>query len=78
MPVPQVNEVVLCGKISIARGGETGAESAEGSGRRAGPAPSPGPVSGSGASGRTALALERWAESLRGLNANVVAKVSYR
>lgn len=73
-----MNEVVLCGKISIARGGETDAELAEGLGRGAGPGTGAGPVSGSGASARTALALERWAESLRALNANVVAKVNYR
>lgn len=69
----QVNEVVLCGKISIARGGGAGAGAA-------GAAAGPGRESGcrSGSSSRAALALERWAEALRALSANVVAKASYR
>ncbi|CAN0150408.1 unnamed protein product, partial [Hapterophycus canaliculatus] len=74
--IDQVNQVVLCGKIAVARGGGGGADdsSVAVSGRG-------GSGVGTGAGGappRTALALERWAEALRTLNANVVAKVNHR
>ncbi|CAM9094694.1 unnamed protein product [Pylaiella littoralis] len=68
--IDQVNEVVLCGKTFIPRGagGGTDAPVALGSGSASGP----------GAPTRTALALERWAEALCTLSANVVAKVNCR
>lgn len=72
----QVNQVVLCGKVAVVRGGGGGTDdtSVAVSGR-GGSGPGAGPR---GAPPRTALALERWAEALRMLNAKVVAKVNHR
>ncbi|CAB1111636.1 unnamed protein product [Ectocarpus sp. CCAP 1310/34] len=66
--IDQVNQVVLCGKVCPAAGGPASSE--------AGAAAAVG--SGSGSRARTAVALERWAESLRSLNTNIAAKVDYR
>ncbi|CAM9556475.1 unnamed protein product [Ectocarpus sp. 12 AP-2014] len=68
--IDQVNQVVLCGKVCPAAGGPASSE--------AGAAAAVGSGSGSRAQMRTAVALERWAESLRSLNTNIAAKVDYR